>query len=392
MARVRLVTITVALWGALGAVAPSLAAAGSISGAVSAASGGAPIQGVEVCSHVQPYTFEDTCAETNSGGAYTLGGLPAGSYYVHFSTDQHNLDYVNQYFDGKDFLPGDLVTIAASEVRTGVDAELRAGGVIAGAVTDAASANPVAGFPVCAFAQFPTGETGRCTQTDAGGNYAIKGLVSEEYEVTFEGEGEFNYLTQYWEGSETYGAFDPVAVTEGTTVSGIDAALHPGAEISGTLTEAGTHKPLAHIRVDLLAPGTEEVLKFVQTDSAGNYAFRGRPTGTYVVAFSRPQSQFDDDGFSTQYYKGATSFADATSLTVAPPEILTGIDGEVVNLFPPRRLEPIVVTVFPTPKPPKKCRKGFHRKKVKGKVRCVRKHKRRHQKHRHHGGSHQFDR
>lgn len=48
VARVRLVTIAVALCGALGMAVPSLAAAGSISGTVSA-EGGGPIQGVEVC-------------------------------------------------------------------------------------------------------------------------------------------------------------------------------------------------------------------------------------------------------------------------------------------------------------------------------------------------------
>jgi hypothetical protein len=382
-ARAMRLVLGLAVCAATVAAAPAAALAGSISGTVTDTASDAPIAGIQVCSHVSPFSFEDSCAETSAAGTYTLAGLPAGSYSVHFSGDLHNLDYVNQYFAGKESFPGDLVTIGATEARTGVDAELHAGGLIAGTVTDAVSHGPVAVFPVCAFAPTASGEVGRCARTDASGEYAIKGLPAEEYKVEFLGEGEFNYRTQYWEDSEDYWQFVPVTVTLGATQSGIDAALNRGAEISGTVTEAGTHNPLAGILVSLLSPATEETVRSVDTDAAGHYAFRGRPAGTYVVAFSRPQNAFDGDGFSTQYYRGATSFAAATPLSVTPPNVLTGIDGEVVNEFPPLPpLPPLppqasadpLATSLPGParaKPPLRCKKGFHKKKVKGKARCV---------------------
>lgn len=387
MARARAVGVILglAVWAAAIA-APAAAMAGSISGTVTDSVSHVPIGGIQVCSHVTPFAFEDSCVETNAGGAYTLDGLPAGSYYIHFSASLHNLNYVNEFYDDEESFPGDLVTIGATEARTGVDTELHEGGTIAGTVTDAVSHDPVANFPVCAFAQTATGEVGRCVRADASGEYAIKGLPTEEYEVEFVGEGEFNYRTQYWEDSETYGDFEPVSVTVGATTPGIDAELNRGAEISGRLTEAGTHAALANVAVSLLEPVTEKVLTRVHTDSSGHYAFRGRPAGTYVVAFSRPEFPFDGDGFSTQFYKGASSFAAATSLTVAPPEVLTGIDGEVVNEFPPVEPPPIQETTQPPlppivkRPPPRRCRKGFHRRKVKGKTRCVKIHKRKRHK------------
>jgi len=249
-------------------------------------------------------------------------------------------------------------------------------GSISGTVTDAASTQPVANFLVCAFAQTAIGETGGCARTEEVGNYTIAGLADEEYEVAFEGEREFNYLTQYWDGSETYGDFDPVEVSAAAPdVSGIDAALHPGAEISGTLRETGTGRALSGVSVSLLQPVTEEVLRFTETDAAGLYAFRGRPAGSYVVGFSHTMFGAQNaDCYSAQYHDGVSDFAGATPLNVAPPEVLTGIDGEVAFTCP--RAQPIQVTLLPLPPPreaPKRCRKGFRKKRIGGKTRCLRK-------------------
>ncbi len=369
--------------GALGWALPAVASASSISGTVTAASGGAPIAGIQVCQYESKGTIEESCVQTDTAGGYTLSGLPAGSYVVSFSGDIQHLNYVNQRWNGISEGPGTPVVLGTGEARTGIDASMAEGASITGTVTDAESHAGVAGFPVCAFADNLQGEYGRCAKTDSVGQYIINGLPAmPNYQVEFVGEGEFNYRTQYYDGSEDFHSFTKVAVGAPNSVtSGIDAALNRGAEISGTLTEVGTHKPLAGLRVDLLAPGTEEDLKYVFTDAAGHYAFRGRPVGTYVVAFSRPAGQFDGDGFSTAFYRGVTAFAAATPLTISPPQVLTGIDGEVVNQFP-HTGTPIQVTLVPVPRQ-LRCRHGFHKKKVRGKPHCVRVHKKRHHHHRH---------
>ncbi len=386
MARVRVAAFVLCLFGALGAVAPALAAAGSIAGTVTAAVGGAPVAGIQVCARVEPLAFEETCAETDAGGGYALAGLPSGSYKVRFS-ERQNRNYVDQFFSGKsEFSTADPIAIAATENKTGVDAALQAGGTIAGTVTDFGTGIAVANFPVCAFASTPLGEVGRCWRTDGDGNYAINGLPPEDYEVEFLGEGEFNYLTQYYDGATTAATATPVPIAgPGDLESSIDAALRPGAEISGTLTAAGTHKPLSGVEVSLLAPVTEEVLKFVETDSAGRYAFRGRPAGTYVIGFSHTMfGSFNSDCYQAQYYRGAAGFASATPLTVAPPDVLAGIDGEVTDICPKTGPQPVQVTLIPTaPQPrPFKCRKGKRKKWVKGRYHCVKK------KHHRRGGKH----
>ncbi len=390
MANTRVTTVGLALLvsAAMGSLVPAVAAAGSISGTVTEDTPGkTPIGGIEVCSHVTPYEFEDTCAETNGSGAYALNGLPQGSYKVHFSDFRNNRNYVDQYYDDRgEYNSATPVNLGEGENRTGVGAEMHPGGTIAGRVTDFASGNPVADFPVCARANTMFGEIGRCGHTNGNGEYAVNGLPPEEYAVEFFGEVTFNYLTQYYDGvaSQSAATLIPIAAAN-ETKSSFDAELKPGVEISGTLTEAGTHRPLPEVRVDLLAPGTEEVHRLTFTDAGGDYAFRGQSAGIYVVAFSRPQSPFDGDGFSTQYYRNATSFAGATPLTVVPPDVLTGIDGEVEG-FPRWNPLPTQGIFLPTAQaPPPKCRKGFRKKMVRGKRRCVKIHKKRHRRAHGHG-------
>lgn len=383
MGRVRglKVVLGLAVASATMATAPA-AMAVSISGTVTDAVSHAPIAGVQVCADPAPFASEPRCSETDGAGAYTIDSLAGNSYSVQFSGSLHDLNYVRQYYDGKDSGPGDVVTVGATEARTGINAEMHEGGLIVGTATDAVSLGPVAGMLVCSFAREGPPVAGGCDHTAANGTYSIVGLPTDEYEVEFLSEDEVNYLDQYWPEGDGWADAELVSVTAGATTSGIDVALKPGVEISGTVREAGTGQSLAGIGVTLLHAGNEQREGWpAVTDSSGHYVFRGRPAGTYVVAFSRPLQWFEtDDWFSTRFYKDATSFAAATRLVVAPPEILTGIDGEVVYEGPSRERVQVILTPaqppITSPGQPRRCRKGFRKRRVKGKVRCVKVQKR----------------
>jgi hypothetical protein len=117
------------------------------------------------------------------------------------------------------------------------------------------------------------------------------------------------------------------------------------------------------------------------TDSNGEYAIRSLPAGTYLVAFEKEYLPF---GMQVgQWWDGASSAADATPITIEPPETRTGVDGRLANRYPTPTPEAPVVIVQPQPNAPvaKKCRKGFRSRTVGGRTRCVRKH-RRHRRHR----------
>lgn len=387
MARVRLTTIAVALCGSLGLAVPSLAAAGSISGTVTA-EGGGPIQGVEVCTRSEPFSFESPCDQTNAGGAYEIDGLPAASYHVAFFTYVNDLNYVPESYDDQpvNLAGGDLVSVGATQDVTGIDAELEEGGIIEGRAEDGETSGPAVGVEVCATASFPV-EYSACGITGADGSYAINALKTGEYTVSFEGWNNVNYLKRWYDEAESSSLAIKVPVTAGAPpVTDIDAVLQPGSQVLGRVTEAGTGAALKDVEVcvydAMLAPPLEYAGPCDHTDASGNYAIRSLPASTYKVVFSpEPKPEFIlDDTFFEQWWKGAASVDEATPIALTPPQAATGVDAQLVNMIERPKPEPIQVTFFPRPPgpkpPPKKCRRGFHKKKVKGKVRCVRKHKR----------------
>jgi hypothetical protein len=384
VARVRLTTIAMALCGALGLAVPSFAAAGSIAGTVSA-EGGGPIPGVEVCTQPQPFSFESPCAQTNGSGVYKIDGLPAASYHVAFFTYVNDLNYVPESYDDKplNLAGGDLVPVGATQDVTGIDAELEQGGVIEGSAEDGETSGPAVGVEVCASSFSPV-DSFACGITGSDGSYAINALTTGEYTVSFEGGNNANYLRRWYDEAEFSSGATEVPLTAGDTVTGIDAVLQPGSQVLGRATEAGTGVALKDVEVCVYDPAKVPSVEFAGpcdwTDAGGNYAIRSLPTGTYKVVFSQePNPEFIlDDTFFEQWWKGAASVNEATPIALTPPQAATAIDAQLVNMIQRPKPDPILVTIIPRPqpKPPKKCKKGFHKKKVKGKVKCVRKHKR----------------
>jgi hypothetical protein len=218
--------------------AAASAATGSISGTVTAASGGAALEGVEVCAYEVEEEVEGGCALTSPSGQYTISSLVPGEYKVEFWPHREGLNYVTQYYNHKStFATAEAVTVISGGTATGVNAQLQVGGLLTGTLTDAATHAALPGVFVCALE--PTIEEFLCGQTDAGGQYTIAGLPSSSfYRVEFGPEFEEQvapgtYITQYYSGKSTFAEANPVAVTAPATTAGIDAALarRPAAKV-----------------------------------------------------------------------------------------------------------------------------------------------------------------
>jgi hypothetical protein len=256
--------------------------------------------------------------------------------------------------------------------------QIAAAGTIEGAATEAGSGAPIGGLSVCAKENYVGGVSSRCTLTEPSGHYLIVGLpAGSNYQVEFTAMGgSLNYLTQYYSGKEEIpGPWDPVAVSADGTVTGINAVMRPGAQLAGHVARSGPLTPLSGIEVCVLDPAptprAEEFERCAATDAAGNYTIRSLREGTFIVAFSRQRGPINDDGFITQWWDGAPTAAQATPIAIAPPQLRSGIDADLIG-----------PAVRP-PKPPLHCKKHFRKRKVKGKPRCVRVHRKHHHRHRH---------
>lgn len=163
----------------------------------------------------------------------------------------------------------------------------------------------------------------------------------------------------------------------------------PGAQVAGTITQVGSGNPLQNVAVcvEAVAPDNGEACD--ATDADGNYAITGIPAGTYVVAFG-VETPASGGRTVAQWWNGASSRATATPITMAPPQIFTGVNAQLGISSAgskPHNGGGTVIIPGPqaTPPPeltPQRCKKGYRWRKVHGVKRCVPK------PHHHHSASH----
>lgn len=379
------------------ALAPTsaLAATGSISGTVTDAKTAGPIEGVEVCAWTLVGEEEFFCTSTDSEGNYEFEELEAGEYGVEFLGTL--VGYSNQVYDHEEnWWEADPVTVGTG-ATTGIDAELTATPGIAGTVTRSSDGEPVEFVLVCAW-RVGTEEFGGCAFTGPEGNYRISELEAGEYVEPGEyhvefwpGFGEENLAYQFWDHRSRWVEADAVTVEAEETTSGIDAELLPGATISGTVSSAATGAGLEEIPVCSIDSASGELGVCSWTEPGGHYELPFLPGNETKVIFSIDFEEWfgeeegleEDDGYPTQFWNNQTTLAAANVIPLSTGQSVGGIDA---HLGPP---PPSPVVTPPPSTPPvvrhrkrKHCRKGYVKKKVKGKMRCVKRHKHRHHHHR----------
>lgn len=341
--------VAVTSGGTVSPINASMHEGGQIAGKVTDAKSKVGIEGIQACAYgTGAEEFVEACAKTNASGEYHIRGLVTDSFKVAFSRPYNSaLNYLPQYYNGKStYEEAEPVSVTAGTTTSGINAALSEGAQITGRVTDASTKAAIAKIFVCVSGT----AIGGCSETNASGEYDIGGLVTGQYRVEFQPtfESGLNYLRQYYNGMTNYYEATLVPATVGATTSGIDAAMQPGARISGTVTSAATKEALGEVMACASENGGEFIERCSLTNSKGEYTIVGLPTGNYIAAFISSGGPY-----APQYYNGKVSSTEATTLSLtagtltpnvnAAMQVGAEISGKVTNANTKAALAHIVV-------------------------------------------------
>ena len=303
-----------------------------IAGTVTQDGGGGPIEGI----HVEIFSSSGQLlawAPTDATGDYEISeALGAGLYFVKTWND---LGYINELYDG---LPcaycvvtdGTPLRISADETTYEVDFSLTKGGLISGTVTDDSTHATIEGIGVQVHDL--AGNWIQSTSSAANGTYTMKvGLPAGSYYAkTGNGQGYVNEVHSDVPciGACEFDAATPIAVTVGSTTSGIDFALVKGAKVSGTVTEAGTGLPVDDSEV-VIVTASGRVAAGARVRSDGTYTTWGAvPAGTYYAA-TRNFAGYLDELYNEEACLGGGEFCDlaqGSPILIAGSSEVSGID------------------------------------------------------------------
>lgn len=282
---------------------------GTITGVVTSAATGLPLQSIQVsASGTAGYAYD----YTDSNGQYTVVGLGSGSYSVSASPiSSENL-----------IAPRQTATVTAPTATTNVNFSMSAGGTLSGQVTD------LGGTPLENITVYVGGrdvDFGDYFSTNAAGVYTATGMPTGTYFVLFRPSDTYIPEAYNDRGFEA-DLYDDVPVTAPATVSGIDAELAPGSRISGTVTDGATGDPIEGVFVEILdLRGGRIETDF--TDAAGHYETPATlSAGTYKVIFNADDRNVSC-AFVSEFYGDARTLESAATVTVGADTTVAGVDG-----------------------------------------------------------------
>jgi Carboxypeptidase regulatory-like domain len=238
---------------------------------------------------------------TGPGGRYRVPNLGTGRYQLAF------FPYCGQKGDYLYASYPRPVAVTDGHTTRNVSVGLVAGAELRGTVTSAVSHAPLSG--ICVVYQQVNGPYEDFAMTSRAGTYSLTQMTRGRYQVGFAAGcgSRGSYAPQYYLDQSSAAGATVVSVATGQVRSGINAALTPGATISGTLTSTAGH-PLPGVCVLLtprsqLVPANPIFSDFVPTQvdllaylgglsdqattgPAGGYRFTSLPPDQYRVGFS----------------------------------------------------------------------------------------------------------
>ena len=305
---------------------------GTLTGTVTDAATGAPLENVRVQVRAAGTGAVVATGWTREAGAYTVNGLAAGPYYVQTSI---GYPYRDELYNDVPCPEGSCTVTAGTTVvvnpgatTAGIDFSLLTeGGTITGTVTDARTGAPLVHVSVHIYTANGTWRSQ--ASTNVSGVFSVIGLEPGTYYA--KASNSSPYFGQLYNdvpcpaGNCTVTSGTGVAVVSGTTTSGIDFRLTPGGTVTGTVTDSATGVPLANVSVQVRTAG-HEVVASAMTNASGVYTVTLLAAGTYYVLTSNTSSHLDELYRDVPCPGGSCALTSGTGVAVTDGGTTSGID------------------------------------------------------------------
>lgn len=271
-------------------------------------------------------------AEVGSDGAYSVGGLPRGTYRLEFFDPNGQLAG-RFYLDAMSIEDATDIPLTTLYTVSDRDMTLEPASHITGRVFDPTGASG-APYAVITAWQYdadtldwtPVG----WAEADESGVYSINGLSAGTYRVSaFDLDGE--YVERFYPSATNVEGAKSIVVAAAETSADADITLVAASHISGVVTSEVGAGPLPDIEVAAYAYDAESVewwpVSFATTAADGTYSLGGLEGGAYRIEFWDPSEVFVDE-FYNNAKDGVLS---ATDVTVAAAGLRTGINAALTR-------------------------------------------------------------
>jgi len=237
----------------------------------------------------------------------------------------------------KSLLTASAITVLLTGTLPAQNADPQQTCIIAGAVVDAVTQQPVRGASVTARTLMGGMGAKRgnsvSANSDATGRFLFSGLAAGRYLITATHDG---YVTQ----GLFPGRRGKITVVAPGDRADVTVPLQPGGVITGHITD-GDGKPLAGVSLSAIRSsyrsGQLELTSAMSssTNPSGEYTIAGLNPGKYYLRVTSTHTKGiklpPDQGYVPLYYPGTSDQSSATALTVDAGQQLAGID---MNLVP----------------------------------------------------------
>lgn len=296
---------------------------------------------------------------TNGDGSYSVANLAPGRYRLEFADyfnapRQYSLEFYNDVTRLDDAT--ELVVTSGATISS-IDAQLVRTGMISGQVLNVEDVPLSEIYAVALRLQDDGlgntywGEV-NSTMTGATGTYTLMGLDVGTYRIAFrDAQWPARYAALYYNNVADLDAATSITIVADGHVTGIDARLSAGSQLSGSVNDetgaglAAINIALYRARMDNAGNESWEYYSNGMTATDGSYTMPALSAGRYRVGF------FDSSGrYQSLFYANALDVESATDIIVDGQQPVSGIDVQLptatpVNVAPIAHNDEAVVTV-----------------------------------------------